>query len=1167
MNAERYERLQALFLEARELPPLRREGFLERVARREPDLRAELDLLLSHDAPRGAESSRLVDALARGEGALVVAHFLEGLDPGRADGLEPALPRQLGRYTLVRRIGRGGMGEVYEALQDDPKRRVALKVIRQGMASDLAIERFRREAQMLGRLRHAGIARIYDAQTSPSGDEAPYFAMELVEGPPLTEFARLRELDVRRRLDLIAEVCDALEHAHRAGLVHRDLKPGNILVEPLPAPGSVDDGAARDSVAARIGGQPKILDFGIARSDDSKTLSGEACAGRLIGTLQYMSPEQVSGGVIDSRSDIYSLGVIAFELLAGRRPLDLSEKTIAEAARIIRDEDPARLGSIDRRLGGDVETIVAKALEKDPARRYRSAAALAADVRRHLRDEPIEARPPSALYRIAKFARRNRVVVGGALATFVALVSGGAVALKFAFDEHAVRGSAELSAYRASVRFAAAAIEAGEFADAAAQLARAPERLLGWEWRHFERQLDQSLASFDSAELDRVVDIEFSEDGRRVISALARGGVRAWDIESGAALAAAAATSGGDGARTFALGSHGETSLSLGPNAGPLRVRRTESGEVLREVRTTNPAIESATFSAASDRVALRRNGPGVEIVDTEGGATRTVGVIRAGGNFRFNSAFSPDGSLLAFGDTDGRVRVVNAISGAVRAVIREKAPAHSVTFSPDGSRLAVAYGNFHPSPGGGCVVHDLDSPGREIRIPLRSTAVGRLAFSPDGSRIAIGTESSFVDVRDAATGDFLASYRARDSFMRTVAFSPDGRLIAAGSARGSTKVFLAEPSPAESETLRGHTSYVYACAFSPDGSTIASGGWDDTVRLWDTASALEIAALRGHSDYVKTVEFDPSGRSLLSVSADRTYRLWDPRTGLETARFSEEGRGIRDVKFTPDGRLLVVAANHPTRKLATRDVRSGEIRAVASEAGGDVESIAVSPGGRTVATGWKAGRVRLYDLPSLALRRDAPGRGRQITSVAYSRDGARLAVGDIDGLVQVLNATTLEVEFSTRGHGSEVFAETFDASFSPDGARLAMGGRDGVLRVIDTTDGEIVAKLSGHGDYIYRLAWSPDGARIVTASGDKTLRLWETVPLRERLRARIDLERSRAAAAARVGALYSEIGDVEGVVGRLEAEPAPTEVERAAALQEALRQRPPQPAPRGAPE
>lgn len=333
------------------------------------------------------------------------------------------VPAQLGRYRVLDLLGEGGMGVVYLAEQDSPRRTVALKIMRPGALSPRLLRRFELESQVLGRLQHPGIAQVFEAGVfdgaSGSRNAQPFFAMEHIRGVPLTVFAdganpTAGPLDRAARIELFIRVCEAVQHAHAKGVIHRDLKPANILViADAQVPGF---------------GQPKILDFGVARATDGDIAAAtlQTDVGQLVGTVPYMSPEQIAGdpNELDTRSDVYTLGVILYELLCGRLPHRVHDKTVPEAVRIIGQEDPDPPSSVNRGLGGDLQTIILKSLEKDRARRYQSASELAADLRRYLLDEPISARPPSRAYQLRKFASRNRGLVIGTLASVVLLVAG-----------------------------------------------------------------------------------------------------------------------------------------------------------------------------------------------------------------------------------------------------------------------------------------------------------------------------------------------------------------------------------------------------------------------------------------------------------------------------------------------------------------------------------------------------------------------------------------------------------------------------------------------------------------------------------------------------------------------------------------------------------------------
>ena len=417
MTPEQKERIRELFLAACEKDPRQRIEFLRRACADDDLVRREVESLLASDdeADTFLQTPALGETFARAhpESLLPKAAAApaggSSADIGIDRAPSGAYPERIGQYRILDVLGEGGMGVVYRAEQVSPRRAVALKVIRAGAESREMLKRFEHEGQVLGWLQHPGIAQIFEAGTADTGQGLqPFFAMEFVRGQPLTSYAAAQELTLAQRLELIAKVCDAVHHAHQKGVIHRDLKPGNILVD--------------DS------GQPKVLDFGVARVTDAdiRTTTLQTDVGQLVGTLAYMSPEQVAGDSrqLDTRSDVYALGVLLYELLAGRVPFDVSQQTIPQAARMIAEEEPTSLSSINRVFRGDIETIVAKALDKDKERRYQSAAALASDIRRYLSDEPISARPASTIYQLRKFARRNRALVGGVLATFVVLLMG-----------------------------------------------------------------------------------------------------------------------------------------------------------------------------------------------------------------------------------------------------------------------------------------------------------------------------------------------------------------------------------------------------------------------------------------------------------------------------------------------------------------------------------------------------------------------------------------------------------------------------------------------------------------------------------------------------------------------------------------------------------------------
>jgi len=398
MDRKQWARVREVFRAALASDPGDRGALLDRECGEDAELRARVEAYLGADREIGEDFLEPLAGLS-----LRPAH------PAPTD--DRLVGTRIGQYTLTRVLSSGGMGTVYEAEQEHPRRTVAVKVMRAGLASPAAQRRFEYESEILASLRHPGIAQVHEAGThrENGGPGLPYFVMEYIPGArTITEYARDAKLRVRERLRLFMQVCDAVHHGHQKGIIHRDLKPGNILVD--------------------AHGHVKIIDFGVARATNSDVAATTAHTdvGQLLGTLQYMSPEQCDANPhqLDIRSDVYALGVVLYELLCEKLPYDVQGAPIHEAARVIREETPPRPSTTDRRLRGDVETIVLKALEKDRDRRYPSADELGRDIERYLAGAPILARPPSALYQLRKFARRHWVVVGGVATVFVVLLAG-----------------------------------------------------------------------------------------------------------------------------------------------------------------------------------------------------------------------------------------------------------------------------------------------------------------------------------------------------------------------------------------------------------------------------------------------------------------------------------------------------------------------------------------------------------------------------------------------------------------------------------------------------------------------------------------------------------------------------------------------------------------------
>jgi WD40 repeat protein/predicted Ser/Thr protein kinase len=1109
--------VKALFLQALDLVPERRSAFLDEQCAGDAELRAAVEELLRFDAKAQSTPDFLRSPAAEARAILTPA--------------ERAVPESIGRYRIVRRLGEGGMGTVYEAVEDDPPRTVALKVMRQGFDSTELRKRFAREGRFLGRLDHAGIAEVYDAGATEDGQL--YLAMEFIRGLPLGEHAKLRGLTPPARLELVARVCDAVEHAHEQGIVHRDLKPANILVD--------------DS------GQPKVLDFGVARATDGGLVGSSAHTrpGQLIGTVGYMSPEQVAGdpGAVDVRSDVYSLGVILYELLAERLPYRFENLPIHEVVRVIQEVEPSRLGSVNHEFRGEVETIVAKALEKDKARRYRSAGELGADLRRYLAREPIHARPASARYQLLKFARRHRALVAGTAATVVALVLGLVGTILFAIGEARQRRQADANTqeaqfqtYRARIAAAVAALSVHDVPDAARQLREAPEELRDWEWKNLHSRLDDSAAVLPLPAGSTHAFLSGAPD-RLEAGALTAGGMWLTDLEGGAP-------------STLPLGPERPRSFSATRTRRGLRVAvwvgnttfdlLDEAGRVLCRVAIPE-AREPSPVVVSPDGTRLASGFPDGErmrlaVCDATTG--KRMAVCDGHRPDIWDFTFSPDGTRLASGGDDRTARLWDASSGALVATcVGHASKVLSVAFRPDGARLVTASADG--------TVRQWDDAGQEVEPPYdrHSSEVTTAVYSPDGHWVATAGFDRTVRVWRATGRQDVAVLHGHTGTVTALAFAADGRRLASLSAKrvwwiGDDTVRVWEvDAEATLPVLRGHTNYVYPVAYSPDGRWLASGGWDGKVRLWDAATGEPCATLP-HPAYVHSVAFLPDGPWLVTGSfGDDRLRIWDLATARVLREIPGPGRNFRSLTVSPDGRRVAAWADGP--QLRVCDPRSGEQLFAAAG-----RSLAYSPDGRWLAVVWAEDEntVVLLNAQTYETVARFPGHEQLVHSAAFSSDSRRLASCSQDHTVRLWQVDSGACQV-LHGHTDEVFG----AAFHPDGTRLATAGREGAIWLWDLARGVGVARLSGHTSYVWSVAWSPDGATLASGSGDFTARLWDTAPLKKRYDARRESELLRPEAERLVEKLFREKKDAAQVAATIRSDHSLTEPQRHAALRALL--------------
>ena len=950
--------------------------------------------------------------------------------------------RYFGDYELLEEVARGGMGTVFKARQTTLNRIVALKLISAGvLASPDAVKRFNTEAAAAARLDHPNIVPIYEIGEHEC---QPYFSMAFIDGPTLGQALGGRPMPARRAAQLLITVARAVQFAHQHGVLHRDLKPGNILLDAQ--------------------GEPHLTDFGLARVIQQDSVLTHTNV--VMGTPAYMSPEQARGDAqgVTTAVDVYGLGAVLYEALTGTPPF--GGGTSLATIRQVLEQEPRRPSIFNAEVDRDLETICLKCLEKEPGRRYGSAEAFLEELERWLRREPILARPSSPWEKIGKWVRRKPALAaasGTALLLLLIVAIGSPIAV---VRIRRAQERSEQNLYVAGVRLASQALEEHDLVGARLRLQgmlNSPKQraMRGWEWRYLMSQCHgDELATIGRHEAG-IAAVVFSPDDQTVIAIGEDGVVKLWDVMTGK-------EAGSWQAHTNLLHHRRDMtghSLALSPDGLTLATGGADGQIHLWDLASRQRVAQMGSLSGWVNGLAFSRDGRMLA-----GGCSEEVGLWSLTNRPPRQTAHWPAKIPLAFG----------------------------VAFSADDKHLIV--GGFLDS------LHcwDISNPEIPLKFPCFKGSSAPAVVSPDGKWLAASApDDPSVRLWNLETGQPSPALGARGVDYICFTFSPDSRVLAAGLRSGEI-ILWDTAGQREPVTLVGHEELVHSLAFTHNGTRLVSASADNTLRLWDASMKPHREPVMQHGTAALGVRFSPNSRYLASSASEsgkadgthklnpRTLKLWE-RKGKVWDEAAEAvvvakstGDYESDISFSPSGKIVGVSSYSSLRFQAVPD-----LQLITNIASGNLP--AFSDDGRTLLHTVIEDEPERYRL----VRRDSPTAPEIVigeqpghpTALAVSPDGSLAASSTelSDGAIDLWQVRQRRQLTPLKGHALRVVFLTF----SPDGKTLASASWDGKLGLWEVASQRNLGLLRGHNGEVSCAAFSPDGRTIVTSGRDATLRFW----------------------------------------------------------------------------
>jgi eukaryotic-like serine/threonine-protein kinase len=1016
----------------------------------------------------------------------------------------PVFTRTVGGYELLEEVARGGMGIVYKARQSSLGRVVAVKVLSAGeFASAEYVQRFRSEATAAAKLQHPNIVAIHEVGQTQG---VQYFSMEYVEGPNLSALVGGKPLPADRTIAILKAVAEAIHYAHEKGILHRDIKPSNVLIDPF--------------------GEPRITDFGLA-----KEMTGDSdltATGQVLGTPSYMSPEQADKkfGPVTPRSDVYSLGALLYFMLTGRAPF--LSGSLHETIRQLVESDPVKPRALNATAPQDLETICLKCLQKDPLRRYGSAAELVAELDRFSAGRPILARPVGPAELIWRWCRRERaaaVLSGAVLVLLVAMAAGGTTAaIRIAAARDAQgreRVHAERTVRQFELRLAEDLLREDRVNPALAHLAHVlrndpDDWTAGARIASVLTERNIPLLTCDPIRTGgKVTQIVFRPDGQVFATCGDDGQVQLFKTETGEPAGDALRHDhppfliqySPDGGRLVVVADHKEARVwdpSTGREAAPPVVMDaapgwaaiSADGQVMATVAdTTVRTWNITTGKPAGPALDLGENAVYLDIspdgswVVAAGQNPKVTGRIwqvssgRKLADIALPQAFqikalwaSPDGRRILYADYDGRTVVWDAATGAKVSEAVVPYVVESAVFAADGRRFATGTRENVAR------VWDTET-GRPVSAPLKhATVVSEVQFSADGRLLLTRCWDDTAWVWDLATGERYIEPLHLDKLVTAAALSPDGtRLVTATSDR-STQIW--DIRPGRQIPIRFPAGGGGLAAYSRDGSKLATGGQDGVARVWDLPTGVPLTPPMNQGSSLNGLSFSKDETRILTIGFGTGGVVWDASTGAKVTTFGETGSTMDWAEFSPDGKHIAAACRDGAARLF--DARDGRLLAPPLAHKDRLWKARFSPDGRRIATASDDHTARVWGIDGRPvtppLKHDA-----QVYGVSFSPDGKRVVTASFDLTARVWDAETgAPIGRPLRHHSGLRWAE-----YSPDGRRILTVSGDSTARIWDAGTMNALTEPLQHGGEVWHAEFSADGRLIWTVSVDQTARLW----------------------------------------------------------------------------